>query len=80
MSAETGLGDVAGVAVLVSEQCVQPAIRLTAVTKIVDQFSMPLIDTERLHIHRKVMVARQAAKELLGSLGPVGVEHVQADG
>ena len=62
-------------AVLVTEQRMQPAVRLAAVAKIVDQLGMS--HRHVIDIQRHVVIARQTAEEALRHLAPVHVEHIQ---
>src|ERR1051326_9520171 len=66
MRAKARLGGMTGVAVTITEQCVQPAVPIAARGEIVDQLAMPVTVAERfrdlVERQRRRVIARQTAK------------------
>ena len=75
MRAEARLRDVAGFAVLVTKQRVQPAIGAAAIAKVIDQLGVSRRDIGDLH--RDGTIARQTAEKPLRDPLALGIEHVE---
>src|ERR1700721_519966 len=65
MRAETRFGRVAACPVAIAEQGIQPAIRVVAGVKIVDELCMADPARERRNIERLTMIARQGTEAML---------------
>ena len=80
MGAEAAFGGVGGVAVLVADEAVEPAIGVAAVAEVVDEFGVAFVGAELGEVEGEGVVAGEVAEEAFGDQAALGVEGFDADG